>query len=64
MKKIKLWWWRNFKIISTNDAIKANLIPYENIHGDLINILNCRSIWKDNKNRKYRIDSLAKDLIY
>lgn len=58
MRKLKLWYYRNFKIISSETAQCFGLKPYRNIHGDSINDYNCRSIWKDEKENIYRIESL------
>ena len=55
---MKLWYYRNFKILSEKKALELNLVWYCNIYGDLINALNCRSIYKDTKGNKYRIHEL------
>ena len=60
IKEIKLWYYRNFIIIDFTKAAELNLKFCFNIYGDLINRLNCRSIYKDNKNRYYRVKQLNK----
>ena len=56
--KIKLWWLRTFVVITTEDAIALNLKHRENVYGDRINVLNCRSIWEDEKGKSYRVKQL------
>lgn len=60
--KIKLWYYRNFGILSEKDAIAIGLTPVRNIYGDEINRLNCRSIWMDSHYRIYRVKSLCKSI--
>jgi len=55
---MKNWFLRTFRIISEKKANELNLTHVENIHGDGINCLNCRSIWKDDKGRAYRVSTL------
>lgn len=55
---MKKWYMRNFCIISNIKAIEMDLTHIENIYGDEINKLNCRSIWLDSKQRKYRVKNL------
>ena len=59
MKELKLWYLRSFKVITSNEALSLGLKHLCNIHGDLINMINCRSVWTDNKGRYYRIDELV-----
>lgn len=54
-ESIKLWHTRNFKVISRKKAEELNLKHHKNIHGDERNLLGCKEIWKDQKNRKYRV---------
>ena len=61
MKKLKLWWVSTFKVITTQKALEMNLKHFHNIYGDLINDLNCRSIWKDAESRLYRVEELYFD---
>lgn len=56
---IKRWYKRNFCILSTEECKEMNLLPAFNIYGDAINMLNCRSLWKDDQGKLYR----CKDLI-
>ncbi len=60
MQFIKLWWYRNFEVITLAKAKELGLHFYRNVFGDEIVALNCRSLWKDNKGRCYRIDELRK----
>lgn len=57
MSEIRLWWYRRFVI--TRDKAKAlGLKYYYGVYGDMINHLNCRSIWVDKKLRQYRVHEL------
>jgi len=56
-KEIKLWYYRKF-VISEQKALELGLRWYCNVHGDKINYLNCRSIYKDDKYRFYKIEEL------
>ena len=49
---------RYYHKLSIEDAKSLNLKFKQNIYGDLINLMNCRSIWIDNKNREYFIENL------
>jgi hypothetical protein len=55
MKKIKLWWYRNFVVISNKKAKEIGLIFFRNLYGDE---MNCWSIWFDHKHREYRVRNL------
>lgn len=57
-QQFKKWWARNFKVISIKQAKEWNLIHVTDIFGDAINHLNCRSIWKDSKGKRYRVKQL------
>jgi hypothetical protein len=59
MKALKLFYYR-FKVISSLQALELGLEFRYNIFGDLINHLNCRSIWVDSKGRTYRVRELIK----
>jgi hypothetical protein len=59
MKELKLFYYR-FKVITRLKALELGLEFIYNIHGDLINHLNCRSIWVDSKGRTYRVRELIK----
>jgi hypothetical protein len=59
---IKKWYCRNFRIITTEQAVKLHLKPWRNVYGDRINQENCRSVWVDEKHRGYRVEELAKEL--
>ena len=58
--KIKLWYYRNFCILSEEEAVEIGLTPVRNVYGDEILHWNCRSLWKDEKGRIYRIKSLTR----
>lgn len=49
---------RWFKVISEEKAKKLGLKFYRNIYGDEINRTNCRSIWLDGNNKRYRVKEL------
>lgn len=59
MKKLKLWYYRNFKVISNEKAKELGLLFWENVYGDSINHYGCRSIWFDYKHRAYRVEGLV-----
>lgn len=52
---------RYFYKLSIEDAKVLKLKFKQNIYGDLINLIDCRSIWVDSKNREYFI---KKNLYY
>ena len=58
MKELKLWYTRTFLVININYAKKLGLKHVRNVYGDEINHINCRSIWKDDKRRTYRVYEL------
>jgi len=49
-------------VITNERARELNLQFIRNIYGDLINHLNCRSIWKDDGGKQYRVKYLNKPL--
>jgi hypothetical protein len=53
------WYLRTFCVISNKRIKGLNLKHVRNIHGDEINMINCRSIWVDNKGRTYRVKLLG-----
>lgn len=55
---MKEWFIRNFCVVDLQYAKEKGLVFVKNIYGDSINHLNCRSIWKDSKGRKYRVSEL------
>ena len=59
MNRLKLWWLRTFKVITNKKAKELGLKHQQNIYGDMINRLNCRSIWEDDKGRTYRVEHLG-----
>lgn len=56
---LKMWYARNFKVISAQQALRWKLEFDRGVYGDEINLLNCRSIWRDAKNRTYRVQELT-----
>lgn len=54
----KLWYFRNFKVIENHIAHDLNLKHVENIYGDMINYIGCRSIFTDKNGRYYRVKNL------
>jgi len=48
-----------FKVISLDKAVELNLEWKENIHGDEINKLNCRSLWINSRGWVFRVEDLA-----
>ncbi len=58
MKEIKLFYYRYFKVLTKVQALELGLEFTSNIHGDAIIALNCRSLWKDSKDRIYRVREL------
>ncbi len=59
MKELKLFYYR-FKIISRLQALELGFVFSNNVYGDAINHLNCRSIWMDYKGRTYGVRELIK----
>jgi hypothetical protein len=55
---MKKWFYRTFKVITTEQAVEWKLIHRYNIYGDLINQINCRSVWADSNGRLYRVKEL------
>ena len=60
MKKIKLWFKKEFGRLSLDECISLDLEFCHNIFGDRINHLNCRSIWRDKTGKSYRCRNLYK----
>lgn len=58
MKCFKQWYARWFKVIGQKQAEEWNLTFFYNVYGDPINSMNCRSVWRDSKNRYYRVCEL------
>jgi hypothetical protein len=56
MKELKLFYYRNFKVLTKAQALEFDLDFRYNLYGDEINLWNCRSIWKDHKGRIYRVN--------
>lgn len=63
INSIKRFWLSNFRVISTKRAKELNLKFFRNLHGDEINRFNCRSIWKDEQGRLFRVRELFDKLI-
>jgi len=62
---VHMFYVRTFVItISNKKAKEWGLVFHQNIHGDLIACYwECRSIWVDGKNRRYRVKNLHFDII-
>lgn len=58
MNSILFWFKKEFGVLTIDECKKLNLTFSHNIYGDIINHLNCRSIWRDSKGRSYRCESL------
>ena len=58
ISKIKTWWLSNYRVISLEKAKELKLEFVTNIHGDRINVLNCRSLWVDHHKNPYRCNEL------
>ena len=59
MKALKLFYYR-FKVLTRLQALELGLEFRNNVHGDAINHLNCRSVWADSKGRTYRVNELER----
>ena len=55
---IKKWYKRNFCTLNLKECELFNLTFYFNVYGDHINVLDCRSIWKDSKGKIYKCEEL------
>jgi hypothetical protein len=61
-EKIKLFYYRTFKVISKKKAQELGLRFIHNLYGfDAINKLNCRSLWRDKNHNIYRVADLITD---
>jgi hypothetical protein len=58
MKKVKMWFKKEFGVLTKKECFELDLIFCHNIYGDETNHLNCRSIWRDSKGKSYRCDEL------
>ena len=56
MKQLKMWFARNFQVISLDTARTWYLTWIRNIYGDEVNRLGYESIFEDDKGRIYRVD--------
>jgi hypothetical protein len=54
-----MWFIRMFTVLPNKKAKALGLKHKCNIYGDLINKLNCRSIWVDKKGNEYRVERLV-----
>jgi hypothetical protein len=48
-----MWYVRNFGRVTMQQIIDWDLVFIRNVHGDEINHIDCRSLWKDAKGRVY-----------
>lgn len=53
---------RVFVVIDIEEAKKRDMIFLFNIYGDVINILNCRSVWEDDQRRLWSVKQLNDEL--
>jgi len=53
------WYRRKFKVIDIAEAQERGLSFVGNVHGDEINYLNCRSIWRDRYGKGWRVKQLG-----
>lgn len=58
---IKLSWLSGFHILSYKQVLKYKLVHICNVYGDAINLLNCRSLWTNNKGLFFRCEDLFID---
>lgn len=63
MKSMIEWWIRTFCVITKVQAEKRGLVLVCNFYGDEINHINCRSLWRDDKRRLYRVRELGDGII-
>lgn len=54
------WFKSMFMVISLSEANSMGLTWIENIHGDEINAIGCRSLWRDAVGNTYRVKALGK----
>jgi len=61
-RTIYLWFLRVFNIaISKDEATRIGLVWANNVHGDFVHLTGgCRSFWKDENGRRYRVNELGK----
>ena len=59
LNSVKLWFKKEFGILTIEECKNLNLSFCHNIYGDEINYINCRSIWRDEKDKSYRCNSLC-----
>lgn len=53
------WFRRTFVKIDITEAKERGFSFVGNVHGDEINQLNCRSIWRDKKGKAWRVKQLG-----
>ena len=58
INKIKFWFKKEFGILTIEECKKLNLTHCHNIYGDSINKLDCRSIWRNEKGKSFRCESI------
>jgi len=58
MRRIYLWFIRPFKKFDIQFALDNNLKHRFNVYGDMINLLNCRSVWSDKNDNWYYVEQL------
>lgn len=58
MKKIIFWFKKEFGVLTIDECKKLKLNHCHNLYGDAINHFNCRSIWRNEKGKSFRCESL------
>ena len=58
IRNIFLWFKKKFGVLTIDECKNLQLTFCHNIYGDSINHFNCRSIWRNNKGKSYRCQSL------
>jgi hypothetical protein len=57
-----MYWWASYSKVhaTVKDCMGWNLIWVEDLHGDAINWMGCRSLWKDKYGNIHRCNKLYK----
>lgn len=64
MKRKLILFWSSFFTLSSKQCQKLGLSFQCNVHGDLINLLGCRSVWTDEHGNEYRCSELIPEFDY
>lgn len=57
-RSILFWFKKEFGVLTIEECLSLGLEFSHNIYGDSINLMNCRSVWRNSKGKSYRCDSL------